>query len=211
MSLSNMFTLCTMCYITAIWRRLAEAHILTAKWKRRIRKRWIWGSGSAGVRFSPVHKRGAFWAGYDETNCSCDERRTGQSSLLELSVSAGAFQPGLVAHCLDSQDCHLIPLYYILSYSSAESCYSFCLIFFYLLAHSPDFVSPENSSIFFVKRGIFVSSCLAGRRSKLVGGVCSNLSYGTGICCYSVKCCFKVFYYFCPFLSKNLLFFKDTF
>ena len=35
--------------------------------------------------------------------------------------------------CLESQGLHLIPLYHLLSCSSAESCYSFCL-FFSLLA-----------------------------------------------------------------------------
>ena len=32
--------------------------------------------------------------------------------------------------CLESQGCHLIPLCYFLSCSTAQSCYSFCLIFF---------------------------------------------------------------------------------
>ena len=32
--------------------------------------------------------------------------------------------------CLESQGCHLFPLYYLLSCSSVESCYSFCRIFF---------------------------------------------------------------------------------
>ena len=31
--------------------------------------------------------------------------------------------------CLESQGCHLIPLCYLLSCSSAQSCYPFCLIF----------------------------------------------------------------------------------
>ena len=31
--------------------------------------------------------------------------------------------------CLEYQGCHLVPLYYLLSCSSAKSCYSFCLIF----------------------------------------------------------------------------------
>ena len=52
--------------------------------------------------------------------------------------------------CLKSQGCHLIPLHYLLSCSSDESCYSFCL-FFCPLADSPDFF-PENFSVFFVKR-----------------------------------------------------------
>ena len=32
--------------------------------------------------------------------------------------------------CLESQECHLIPLYYLLSCASAKSYYSFCPIFF---------------------------------------------------------------------------------
>ena len=32
--------------------------------------------------------------------------------------------------CLESQGCHLIPLYYLLSYASANPCCSFCLVFF---------------------------------------------------------------------------------
>ena len=49
--------------------------------------------------------------------------------------------------CLESLGCHWIPLYYLLSCSSAGSFYSFSCCFF-LLAHSPDFY-PENSSMFF--------------------------------------------------------------
>ena len=33
-------------------------------------------------------------------------------------------------------------------------------------------------------------SCLAARRSKLVGGMCSMLPYATGICCCAFKYCF---------------------
>ena len=51
--------------------------------------------------------------------------------------------------CLESQDCHLIPLCYLLSCSSAKSCYPFCLIFFCLLAFFSK-LFPENSSTFFV-------------------------------------------------------------
>ena len=53
--------------------------------------------------------------------------------------------------CLESQGCHLIPLCYLLSCSSALSCYPFCLIVFCLLDLSSK-LFPENSSIFFVKR-----------------------------------------------------------
>ena len=56
---------------------------------------------------------------------------------------------------------------------------------FCLLIHSFEFF-PENSSLFFVKRLAFsYGSCLAAGRSKLVGGMCSVLPYGSGICCYA--------------------------
>ena len=46
-------------------------------------------------------------------------------------------------------------------------------------------------------------SCLAARISKLVGGMCSMLQYGIGICCYA----FIYFFFFdcfCPFLFHTL-------
>ena len=62
--------------------------------------------------------------------------------------------------CLESRGCHLIPLCYLLSCSSAQSCYPFCLIVFCLLALSSK-LFPENFSIFFVKRQAFLyGSCL---------------------------------------------------
>ena len=74
--------------------------------------------------------------------------------------------------CLESQGCHLIPLCYLLSCSSAQSCYPFFLIVFCLLALSSK-LFPENSSIFFVKRQTFLyGSCLAVRRRQLVGDMC---------------------------------------
>ena len=69
----------------------------------------------------------------------------------------------------------------------------FCLVlllflsylFFCLLVHSPE-LFPEHSSIFFVKReALLYGSCLAARRGKMVGDMCSMLPYGTGICCYT--------------------------
>ena len=101
--------------------------------------------------------------------------------------------------CLESQGCHLIPLYYLLSCSSAKSCYPFCLIVFCLLALSSK-LFPENSSIFSVKRQAFLyDSCLAVGRRKLIGGMCSMLSYDIGICCYAFIYIY-FFYCFCPFL-----------
>ena len=69
--------------------------------------------------------------------------------------------------CLEPQGCHLIPLYHLLSCSSAESCYTFCGGFFSSffscpLAYSSDFLfSPENPSIFFVKRFFCFLFCMA--------------------------------------------------
>ena len=67
----------------------------------------------------------------------------------------------------------------------------FCVIlllflsFFCLLVQSPE-LFPENSSIFFIRIQTFLyGSCLATRRSKLVGGMCSMLPYDTGIYCYA--------------------------
>ena len=106
--------------------------------------------------------------------------------------------------CLESQGCHFIPLCYLLTCSSAQSCYPFCLIVFCLLALSSK-LFPENSSIFFVERQAFLyGSCLTVRRRQLVGGMCSMLPYDTGICCYAFIY-FRIFYCFCPFLFHTFL------
>ena len=105
---------------------------------------------------------------------------------------------------LESQGCHLIPLYNLLSFFFCVVLLLFLsYLFFCLLVHSPE-LFPENSSIFLVHRCAFLyGSCLAARRSKLVGGMCSMLPYGAGICRYafiyyfffvaSVHCFFKYF------------------
>ena len=50
--------------------------------------------------------------------------------------------------CLESQSCHLIPLYYLLSCSSADYHCSFCLVFTLLLTNPPDvFFSPPTKFI----------------------------------------------------------------
>ena len=43
-------------------------------------------------------------------------------------------------------------------------------------------------------------SCLAARRSKLVGGMCSMMPHDTGICCYAFIFFFSILYCFCIFL-----------
>ena len=54
--------------------------------------------------------------------------------------------------CLESQGCHLIPLYYLLSCSSASSYYSFCLIFFSACLSILLNFFQKILPIFFVKR-----------------------------------------------------------
>ena len=62
---------------------------------------------------------------------------------------------------------------------------SYLFFFCCLLVHSSE-LFLENTLIFFVKRKAFLyGSCLAARRSKLVGGMCSLLPYDTVICCYA--------------------------
>ena len=88
--------------------------------------------------------------------------------------------------CLESQGCHLIPLCCLLSCSSAKSCYPFYLIFFCLLVLSSELFSRKFFNMFRKEIVFFLyDSCLAARRSKLIGGMCRVLSYGTGICCYA--------------------------
>ena len=70
---------------------------------------------------------------------------------LSLSTPKGGRGCLMSPPCLESQGCHLIPLCYLLSCSSAESWYPFCLIVFCQLALSSK-LFLENSSIFFVKR-----------------------------------------------------------
>ena len=149
--------------------------------------------------------------------------------------------------CLESQGCHLIPLCYLLSCSSALSCYPFCLIVFCLLALSFK-LFPENSSIFTLRDRLFCmapvqqlgevscsmvwaacrhmtqifaamhlyhfcfvlyGSCLAVRRSKLVGGMCSMLPYDTGICCYAFIYIYIYFFFLLLLSIPFLYFFKN--
>ena len=102
-------------------------------------------------------------------------------SLLYLCPLKGGRECPMSSPCLESQGCHLIPLYYLLSCFSAWSCYSFCLFFFFLLSGPFAWTFSETSSIFFTSR------------SKLVGSKYSMLPYGTGICCYAF---IPLFFYF---------------
>ena len=61
----------------------------------------------------------------------------------------------------------------------------------------------------FVRRQAFLhGSCLAARRSFLVGGMCSMLPCGIGICCYAFVEYFNSFHFLCPFLFLSLIFLK---
>ena len=82
----------------------------------------------------------------------------------------------------ESQGCHLIPLYYLLSLVLLPSPINSFLSFF--LPAGP--FSWTLSRKFFNKRWPFLyGSCLAARRSKLVDGMCNMLPYGSGIFCYA--------------------------
>ena len=107
--------------------------------------------------------------------------------------------------CLESQGCHLIPLCYLLSCSSAQFCYPFCLIVFCLLALSSK-LFPENSSIFFVKRQAF---CMApvqrlGEDSwSVVCAACCHMTLVFAVMhLYNIL---RICYCFCPFLFYTFL------
>ena len=88
--------------------------------------------------------------------------------------------------CLESQGCHLILLHCLLSCFSAKFSYSFCLIFFFSACCS--FLLKFFQKIlqhFSLRWAFFVWLLLAVKGSKLVGGMCCMLPYGTGIFCYA--------------------------
>ena len=96
--------------------------------------------------------------------------------------------------CVESQGCHLIPLYYHLACSSFESCYYWPIL---------QTFSQKILQYFLLREAFLYGPCLAARRSKLVGGMCSMLPYGTGICCYTFIYIYIFFFFnycFCPFL-----------
>ena len=108
--------------------------------------------------------------------------------------------------CLESQGCHLIPLCYLLSCSSAWSCYSFCLIFFCLLVHSSD-LFPESFQYVSLRDMLF---CMAP--VWRLGGM------GWSVVCAACCCAALVFaimhlyvyfvclYCFCPFFFGAFFF-----
>ena len=92
----------------------------------------------------------------------------------------------------------LLPSPVIPSVLSFSSCWSILLNFF-----------QKILQYFSLRDRLFLyGSCLAARRSKLVGGMCSRLPYGACICWYAFIRYF-IFYCFCPFLFhtyfKNLV------
>ena len=56
---------------------------------------------------------------------------------------------------LESQGCHLIPLYYLLSSSSAEPRCSFCLVLSLLLVHSHALIFSVSSFKFSLRNRLF--------------------------------------------------------
>ena len=92
--------------------------------------------------------------------------------------------------CLKSQDCHLIPRNYLLSYVSAKSYYSFCLVIFLLMVHSPDFFQ-ENSQISFVKSQVFLFFywLLLNSQEMVAGRCCVQLAAMWRWC---VPCCIYI-------------------
>ena len=90
---------------------------------------------------------------FHKTNYQCSPHPKSFTTILSLYLWPPKGGRGCLMSppCLESQGCHLIPLCYLLSCSSASSCYPFCRIVFCLLAHSSKLFT-ENSSIFFVKR-----------------------------------------------------------
>ena len=102
--------------------------------------------------------------------------------------------------CLKSQCCHLIPLYHLFSCSSAYSHCIFCLVFFLPTGPFSWLLSRNFFRIFRSEVGFWYGSCLAAKRSKMVGGMCNMLPYGTCICCYAFIYFLNVFFCFCLFL-----------
>ena len=75
---------------------------------------------------------------------------------VKICAPEGRLGIGGVSPCLESQGCRLIPLYYLLSCSSADkfpllflTCVFFVFVFCWL-AYAPDFF-PENCSVFFTE------------------------------------------------------------
>ena len=110
---------------------------------------------------------------------------------------------------LESQGCHLISLYYLLSFLLPSPATLFIWSFFCLLVHSSE-LFPDNPSIFFIKRQAFLyGSCLAARRSWSV--VCAACCHMALVFAVMHLCNILIFLNcFCPFLlyikKKNLVF-----
>ena len=69
----------------------------------------------------------------------------------------------------------LLPGHVTFSVLSFPTCWSFLLNFFQKILQ---YFSLRDKTFLY-------DSCLTARRNKLVGGMCSVLPYGTGICCYN--------------------------
>ena len=95
--------------------------------------------------------------------------------------------------CLESQGCHLIPLCYLLSCSSPQSCYPFCLIVFCLLALSCK-LFPENSSIFSLRDRLFCMAPVQRLGEDSWSVVCAACCHMTLV--YAVKHLYNIFEFF---------------
>ena len=97
--------------------------------------------------------------------------------------------------CLESQGCHLIPSFYLLSCYAAQSCCSFCFSFFVLLlAQSPAYFPEITSNLCFSSQAFqyfcfrfFFFQQLGD--DKLVGNKRSMLPYGTGMTISALDVC----------------------
>ena len=102
------------------------------------------------------------------------------------------------------QGCHLIPLYYLLSSSSAYSYCSFCPFFFFFFPLLPTcpFFFPENCSIFFLERQAFQYPLV-----QQLGG--DSWSVVCAACCHVILV-FAIMhlYNFVLFLSISFLYIK---
>ena len=105
-------------------------------------------------------------------------------------------RPGMsdVSPCLESQGCHLIPLYYLLSCSSSWSYYSFCLIFLFFLPACPFSwtFSRKFFQYFSLRDRLF---CMAPVQQL------GEVSWS--VVCAVMHLCFFKFYCFCPFFLNT--------
>ena len=79
--------------------------------------------------------------------------------------------------CLESQGCHLIPLYYLIFCFSAETC---CLLL--LLVHSPDLLRERKNPQYFSLRDRLFLVWLLFSSSEMVSWSVVYAAIGTSFC-----------------------------